>query len=915
MVHRFKGTCFHILMAAVIALFAPRAMGSMPDPSGHEILILHSYHKGMLWTDAISRHLTDALRRIEPAVEIYEEYMDTKRYAGPEHRDRLSRLYRFKYTDRRLSAVVTSDDNAFRFALEHRDSLFPGTPIVFCGVNNLDVYRENVNHPLNNITGVVEAFDARTTLELALQLHPETQTVSIINDRTTTGRSNRMLLEALSREFSQRVNFQWLEDISMPALLDTIEHLPDRNLILLMSFNRDRETRVFSYLESIRLIAARANRPIYSVWGFYLGRGIVGGMLTSGASQGETAATLVEKILDGQPADTIPIIESSPNQAMFDHRLIERYGIPTDRLPPGSVIVNKSFRFYDRYKWYLWGGALVLIAELFIILLLVLNIRKRHRVEDHLNQSKERYRQIFENIQDAYYEVEMDGTIIEASPSIENVLGYPRTAFIGLQIQSLYVDPGARRPMLDLILNQRRIVDHELKLLNPSGTPVDIAISALIIGADNGRPAKIVGSLRDISRRKNAERTRQALQQELERSKRMEALGLLAGGVAHDLNNILSGIVTYPELLLLDTQLPPNIRETVATIQKSGQRAAAVVDDLVTISRGFAGHHHPLDLNAVVEEFLASPEHHDICQRYPESRLRKDLAVGLPAVPGSKIHVLKSLMNLVINGFEAIGGSGHGGEICIMTGQRQLASPVQGYETIQPGNYALLTVTDNGPGIPSKDIEHVFEPFYSKKILGRSGTGLGLTVVWNTMQDHRGHIDLQSNRRGTSFALYFPTTQEAPTLETKPQPVPIRRGHGESILVVDDEALQRQIASQLLSALGYRPTVVASGEAAVQYIKENHVDLVLLDMVMPLGMNGRETYLQMNRIRSGIKAIITSGFSENGDVRGAQEAGAGSFLHKPYTMEALAEAVHAILPPVDDEPSLIDPIQPKGDPT
>ena len=897
MARRSKGPCSHILFATII-LFASPAMGDIPDAAGHEVLILHSYHKGMLWTDAISRHLTDALRTIEPVVEIYEEYMDTKRYAEAEQFDRLANLYRFKYAGRRLSAVVTSDDNAFRFALEHRADLFPESPIVFCGVNNLEIYNQNVNHPLHNVTGVVEAFDIKTTLETALRLHPDTRTLYIINDRTTTGRSNRLLLDRLSRDFSQRVAFQWLEDFSMPALLDAIGQLPEQSLILLMSFNRDRTGQVYSYLESARLIGAMANRPIYAVWGFYLGRGIVGGILTSGASQGETAAALVKQILDGQAADMIPIVTSSPNRPMFDHRLLVRYGIPTDLLPVDSVIINRPFSFYDRYKWYLWGGALVLAAQLAIILLLMLNIRKRHRVEENLKQSKARYQQIFGNIQDAYYEVDMDGTIIEASPSIESVLGYARSDFIGRNMQRLYVNPAERRPIIDLLMDKHRIVDHELTLLNGRGTPVDIAISAQIIHAPDGRPTRIVGSLRDISRRKSAEQSRQSLQLELERSKRMEALGLLAGGVAHDLNNILSGIVTYPELLLLDTQLPTKIRETIETIQKSGQRAAAVVDDLITISRGFSGHRHPLDLNAVVEEFLSSPEHHDICQRYPEGRLRKDLASGLPAEPGSKIHILKSLMNLVINGFEAINGSGRTGEICLTTGQRQLTSPLPGYETIPSGDYALLTVADNGPGIPSEDIERIFEPFYSKKVLGRSGTRLGLTVVWNTMQDHRGHIDVQSSRRGTSFVLYFPITQEAPTVEAKPHQVPVRRGHGESILVVDDEALQRQIASQLLSALGYRPTTVVSGEAAVEYVKKNDIDLVLLDMVMPLGINGRETYLQMHRIKPGIKAIITSGFSENDDVRGAQDAGAGSFLHKPYTLEALAETVYTTLNPI-----------------
>ncbi len=909
-----KDNLFRILLhlgcAALIALPATPALGRLPDTPGHEILILHSYHKGMLWTDAISQELTCTLRRVQPAVKIHEEYMDTKRYDTASYHDLVADLLYFKYAACHLSAVVTSDDNAFRFALQHRHNLFPGTPIVFCGVNNLAIYRQNVNQPLDNVTGVVESFDIRSTLETALRLHPKTQTVFIINDRTTTGNSNRPILERLTREFAPRVHFEWLEDLSMSALLDAVAHLPADSLILLMSFNRDRDGQAFSYLESIQLISASANRPIYGVWGFYIGRGIVGGIVTSGTSQGKTAAELVKRILRGEPADMIPIVTSSPNRPMFDHRLLERYGIPSERLPTGSIIVNQPFSFYARYKWYLWGGALVGAVELIIILLLMMNIRKRHRVEGRLKQSRERYQRIFENIQDAYYEVNMDGVILEASPSIENVLGFPRRAFIGMPIQELYHNPADRRPMLDLIMQERRVVDREVTLLSAGGTPVDIAISALVICDADGRPSKIVGSLRDISRRKEAERNRQTLQQALERSKRMEALGLMAGGVAHDLNNILSGLVTYPELLLMDDNLPPGVRNAVETIQKSGQRAAAVVDDLVTISRGFAGPHAPLDLNAVVEEFLASPECHAIRQRYPDCRVTQALTDRLPALAGSRIHIMKSLMNLVINGFEAIDEAGSKGEVNLSTDHRHITAPVQGYATIPHGDYVVLTVADTGKGIGAEDMERIFEPFYSKKILGRSGTGLGLTVVWNTLQDHRGYVDVQSDRRGTVFSLYFPTTQASPAAEAAPSPQPVHRGQGETVLIVDDEVLQCQIASELLSTLGYCPVAVNSGETAIEYVRENTVDLVLLDMVMDPGINGHKTYIEINRLQPGIKAIITSGFAENEDVRKAQEAGAGLFLHKPYTIESLADAVHATLRgagPAIPSPSHIKP--------
>lgn len=360
--------------------------------------------------------------------------------------------------------------------------------------------------------------------------------------------------------------------------------------------------------------------------------------------------------------------------------------------------------------------------------------------------------------------------------------------------------------------------------------------------------------------------------------------------------------MTYPELLLLDPQLSPKTREAIRTIQKTGQRAAAVVQDLITISRGFAGQRQPLNLNTVVQEFMASAEYHDIRRRYPDGRLETELAADLPPVSGSRVHIMKALMNLVINGFEAIDGSGRHGEVRISSRYQHVAAAIRGFETIPPGDYVVLCVDDNGGGIPPADIEHIFEPFYSKKILGRSGTGLGLTVIWNTLQDHQGHIDVVSSERGTRFTLYFPATQATPSAEKTSRPRPVPKGRGETILIVDDEPLQRQIASELLEQLGYRPVAASSGEEGVAYVREHSVDMVLLDMVMPPGINGCETYRQMARIQPGIKAVISSGFSDNDDVRRAQAAGAGLFLPKPYRLEALAEAVHTTLNPDTPDP-------------
>jgi len=207
------------------------------------------------------------------------------------------------------------------------------------------------------------------------------------------------------------------------------------------------------------------------------------------------------------------------------------------------------------------------------------------------------------------------------------------------------------------------------------------------------------------------------------------------------------------------------------------------------------------------------------------------------------------------------------------------------------GEYAILTVSDNGPGISEEDRERIFEPFYTKKKMGKSGTGLGLTVVWNIMQDHNGYIDLRTGGKGTQFSLYFPVVRESIADREPLAALSDYRGRGERILVVDDQEEQRLIACNMLSSLGYEAVAVAGGEEAVAYLENEAADLVLLDMVMSPGIDGRETYERIIRIRPDQKAVIASGYSLNDDVLTVQRLGAGAFLKKPYSLEELGMAV------------------------
>jgi CheY-like chemotaxis protein len=369
----------------------------------------------------------------------------------------------------------------------------------------------------------------------------------------------------------------------------------------------------------------------------------------------------------------------------------------------------------------------------------------------------------------------------------------------------------------------------------------------------------------------------------------MEGLGRLAGGVAHDLNNIIGVLVGYAELLRDKMPADSPLRRYADNIFQSGMRGAAIIQDLLTLARRGVNVSEVVDLNRIVYDYLRTPEFESLKSHQPGVKIWTELEGELLNVKGSPVHLNKTLMNLVSNAVEAISGQG---EVMIRTENRYLDHSIRGYDEMQEGDYVILTVSDTGSGISASDLRKIFEPFYTKKVMGRSGTGLGLAVVWGTVKDHNGYIDVQSEEgQGSTFTIYFPVTREEPVKVEKAVSPASYMGKGESILIVDDVKEQRELAMSMLGSLGYQSEAVASGEEAVAYLKKKKADLIVLDMIMEPGMDGMETYRRIIEINHEQKAIIVSGFSETDRVKKAQEIGAGAFVRKPYILEKIGLAV------------------------
>ena len=389
--------------------------------------------------------------------------------------------------------------------------------------------------------------------------------------------------------------------------------------------------------------------------------------------------------------------------------------------------------------------------------------------------------------------------------------------------------------------------------------------------------------------RKNAEKEKEQLQLRLVHAQKMEAIGTLAGGVAHDLNNVMTGLISYPELLLRKMEEDNPYRNHIIKIKESGEKAASIVQDLLTLARRGVSVAQAVNIENTVREYLISPECEKLKQYHPEVRIETSFESKLRNILGSPVHLFQTVMNLVSNAAESMP---YGGEILISTKNIYPDSTEKEHGDLKDGYYAALVVSDTGTGMTPEEMERIFEPFYTKKVMGRSGTGLGLAVVWGTIKDHKGYIDIKSKvGKGTTFTLYFPATEKELVKKQNSSSIKDFMGRGQSILVVDDVREQREVASELLSELSYSVTAVSSGEEAVGYLKNNTVDLLFLDMIMDPGMNGLETYIEILKLHPGQKAIIASGYSETEHVKEARKLGAGQYILKPYSLKQIGLAI------------------------
>jgi len=375
-------------------VFLNTASGYAQDEKIKRIIVLNSYHKGFPWTDNIVKGVESVLKPEESNIELIIEYMDTKTMVYDEgYKTKLYELFSYKYRYHYFDLIISSDDNAFNFLREYHEKLFPGTPVVVCGVNNREA--PNIVDP-SEFTGILETTPHEETINLILDLHPETKKIYLVIDKTPSGKYRWRVTEPSFSRYKDIEFIRLSDDYSISEIENIVGGLPAEAAVIFFTLYRDKSGKYLSMREAISRITKKSTRPVYTTHLLEMTYGVVGGKVLGGFFHGENVANIALHILNGEKVSNIPFVKTSPSQYVFDYAQLERWDIKRSSLPEDSMILNEPFSVYREYKTLIWSIITIIILLVSIIFALQISIRRRKKVETELKNSEIRFRKMIE---------------------------------------------------------------------------------------------------------------------------------------------------------------------------------------------------------------------------------------------------------------------------------------------------------------------------------------------------------------------------------------------------------------------------------------------------------------------------------------------------------------------------------------
>ena len=770
-----------LLLPAAVALaawllFVPASSALAEELSnlGGRVLILHSHNPGLTWTDEEMCGVMDEFYQTDPQFEPYVEYLDWKRFPWQNNLESLAGIFRSKYADKPLDLVVAVDNAALDFALKYRSSIFHDAAVTFCGITG---YRQGMFAGQPRLSGSVGDVDALGTIDSALSLFPLTKKVLVLTEPTDTGLSELEAVKKAQDKYRGRLEFAYFDNPTIEEVVAEAKSQTEPAILLVCSFQNDRAGRSFPDF-AVGTLSARCPLPVFSLWDFLMGKGILGGSLLSGRDLGRDAARIGLRMLAGE--ENIPIETAPARQNEFDYRQLAKFEANLGDLPPGSLLLGQTVSFYQRNRMVIWGGALAIMVMISGMFVLSLNIVARRRVERELEKTKALLHAAIDGSPAGIMIAEAPDIVVTlANPAAERILGVPQDAENKLSyLREGDVGWKAFRPdgtpydRLDLILPQTILKgvtaqNLEMRIVRPDGQECWILLNGAPVLDNSGQIIAGIIVFADITERRH-------MDEMMIQTEKMTSIGGLAAGMAHEINNPLGIIVHGAQNALRRISLDLSANQEAARAENvdleavnrylhrrniplyiqdiidAGLRASKIVRSMLNFSRQGnstrASHHVDQLLEKAVELVLSD---YDLKRNYDTKKIRfvRDFGASVPKGLFSETEIVQIFLNIIKNAAQAMASKHYPDN----------QPPTITLRTRYSHGFIQVEIEDNGPGMDAKTAKRSLEPFYTTKPVGE-GTGLGLSVSYFIVTNYYGgelHVT-SSPDEGSRFTICLP---------------------------------------------------------------------------------------------------------------------------------------------------------------
>jgi len=726
--------CF--LVALLVVLTAVGAAGSEPK----RVLVVHSFGSvAPPFTTHSVAFETELVEKMGERVDLDEVSLDMARYADPNLQEALVEYLQKRQAHWQPDLVVPIGSPAGVFVEQYRDRLFPETPILYTGMDR----RRLSPHALErNAAFIGENFDGPGFIEDILQIAPATKNIAIVIGASAVEQYWATAFRKEFEPFTNRINFIWLNDLSLDQMLEKTRALPPDSYIFLILLLRDATGVTHNADEALQRIHAVANAPINGIFQHQLGLGIVGGRLYQAELEGIESARTAVRILHGEPASSFPPKIVGPLSPRYDWRELQRWKIDEKLLPPGSTVLYRTPGLWEQHRALIIGGISICVVETLLIAGLVVNRIRRRHAELSLSESEDRVALAADAAQLGVWEIDAATNKVWVSDKVRDLFQITPGTDVDYAAFHERVHPDDR-PLRDSAIKRaietKDGYEIEYRILLPDGTVRWISGRARCMSDGDGRSTRLLGVSMDVTERKQAENEAMEQRNELFHLSRVASLGQLSSSLAHELNQplgiILSNAQAAQHMLAGDNPDIPELQEILADIVGEDLRAGEVITRLRALLQRGETRLLPVALNGVIEDVLHLLRS-DLVAR--GVTVRTTFAEGLPDVAGDKVQLQQVVLNIITNACDAMAENLQKDRILRISTNLQSDS-------------VRVSIEDQGRGAPGGDVSRIFQPFFTTK---SHGLGIGLSICRSIIAAHQGRVWAESNgTRGTTLHL------------------------------------------------------------------------------------------------------------------------------------------------------------------